>query len=103
MAKRDKRKNAKAPAPVVLLNPWPDTPERLIGALSGLPYNNNPVDLVTCSLLRAHAVTLLLFGEFSQEERNALADETIVSALWDIQGNIETAQHFLAVWRAHHD
>jgi hypothetical protein len=86
------------PAPPVPLNPWPDTPERLIADLPRPPYNNAPLDLVCCALLRAHAVTVLLFSEFSEEDRNVLGDELIVNALWDIQGHLETAQHLIRQW-----
>jgi len=81
-----------APRPSKL---WPDTPESVISDQYG-NYHGTPYDVVLCALLRAHAVTLLLNSEFSDPDRDRLGDALIVTALWDIQGNLEIAQHLLS-------
>ena len=85
----------KSPFPI---NPWPDTPEALISEHLETTFDNAPRDLIGCALLRAHAVTVLLGCEFSDPDRNAIDDQLVVNALWDIQGHLETAQHLLGQW-----
>jgi len=75
-------------------SPWLDTPERILAVLiegkEGLP-----IDALSCVLLRAHAVTMLLTNEFEDAETNRLTDDVLLNALWDIQGNLEMAQALL--------
>jgi hypothetical protein len=101
MATQDHSIDSNPAPPLYPRNPWPDTPESLI---SGFPnaHDNSPRDLVSCVLLRAHAVTVLLFSEFSEKDRNPLDDQLVVNALWDIQGHLETAQHLVGEWEVAH-
>lgn len=87
--------------PSYQLTLWPDTPESVFAGLPDL-HRGSASDIVLCVLLRAQAVTLLLNSEFSDPDRDRLGDGLIVNALWDIQGNLEIAQHLLAKREVRH-
>jgi hypothetical protein len=87
--------------PTYSLIPWPDTPENVITSLPDL-HRGSAHDVILCVLLRAHAVTVLLNSEFADPERDRLKDYLIVNALWDIQGNLEIAQHLLSEREVRH-
>lgn len=73
---------------------WLDTPERVLAVSK--ENLGSPFDLLSCVLLRAHAVTMLLNAEFSDEDRDKLDEQIVLAALWDIQANLEMAQVFLS-------
>jgi len=78
---------------------WGDTPEAVI---TGLPdgYLGIPLSLLSCVLARAEAVVILLSAELEHEDRNPIADDVLVHALWDVSGNLEIARNMVKRWTA---
>jgi hypothetical protein len=68
-------------------NPYIGTPE---GYLTACKQGLLDTDAINCAILRAHALVNLLNLQFSNgQDIERLSDQTIVNALWGIEGYLD--------------